>query len=180
MLTALATLMLVCAAPAQDGQNKSGEHAATLRAVFVLKLAPYLATDGARKATEYRIGLVGDDAVTAVAEKALADKKVDKLPVTVVVVDLDAAKQGKNVAQYDLLYVATTVAKVDLESVVKAHADKPVPIVCEQAGFAAMGGGVQLFVKDNGLKLEVNGDALKKQGLQVSANLQKLSQRGPR
>jgi hypothetical protein len=183
LLGAIATVAFVAALPAQSGNVRPAtddERAAVLRAVFVLKLAPYLAIDGDRKGKEYRIGLVGDDGVTAVAEKALADKKVDKLPVKVVVIDLETARQGKDTAKYDLLYVAGTVAKADLERVVKSHADKPVPIVCEQPGFAAMGGGVQLFVKENGLKLEVNAESLKQQGVQVSANLQKLSQRGPR
>jgi hypothetical protein len=66
-----------------------------------------------------------------------------------------------------------------LKKVVQSHGDKPVPIVCERPGFAGAGGGVQLFVQDNLIRFEINGEALKKQGVRASPQFLKLSRKGP-
>ncbi len=179
-LTVGALSLLASLAPAQNGNVVGKEnHAATLRAMVVLKIAPYLTVAGGEKRKEFRIGIVGEDSVTAVAEKLLSGKKVDTATVKVVVIDVATAAKGKDVGKYDLLYLATAIGKDDLAAIVKVHAEKAVPLVSERDGFAASGGSVQLFVKDNGLRFEVNGDALKKQGLEASSHLLKLSQKGP-
>jgi hypothetical protein len=177
-----AFLLFASLAPAQNGVvvPRENSHAALLRAMVVLKIAPYLTVEGAAKAKEYRIGIVGADNVTAIADKQLTGKKIDSATVKVVVVDVQTAKQGTDTAKYDLLYLATALEKDDVAAIVKAHAEKPVPLICERGGFAASGGSVQLFVKDNGLRFEVNGDSLKAQGIEASSQLLKLSQKGPR
>lgn len=184
---ALATLLPAAgltAAP-QDGATAqdpaAAERAATLRATFVLKMAPYMAPETAPKTPPktYRIALVGDDAVTQVAAKALAGKKVDDRAVEIVVVPVADAVAGKGTANCDLMYVAANVDAERLKKVVQSHTDKPVPIVCERAGFAGGGGGVQLFVQDNLIRFEVNAEALKKQGMRASPQLLKLSRKGP-
>lgn len=128
----------------------------------------------------YRIGLVGADQVTAVAPSQLAGKKVEDAVVTLVVLTPEQAIAGPLAGSYDLLYVAANVDAEQLRQIVDSHADKPVPLVCRSRGFARMGGGVQLFVKDNGIRFEINVDALRKQGVRVDPQLRKLSREGPR
>lgn len=167
------------AAAAQD--PAAAERAATLRATFLLKMAPYLApeTPPKKPPKTYRIAVVGDDAVTQVAAKLLAGKKVDERPVEIVVVSLADAAAGKGTGDCDLMYLAGNVDAEQLKKVVQSHADKPLPIVCERPGFATGGGAVQLFVQDNLIRFEVNAEALKKQGMRASPQLLKLSRKGP-
>lgn len=185
LVWAIATATSVLAAVAQEPtaaqDPAAAERAATLRATFLLKMAPYVAPETPPKPPPktYRIALVGDDAVTQVAAKALAAKKVDDRAVEIVVVSLADAAAGKGTENCDLMYVAANVDAEQLKKVVQIHADKPVPIVCERAGFVGGGGGVQLFVQDNLIRFEVNAEALKKQGVRASPQLLKLSRKGP-
>lgn len=179
--TAVSTLAATAQQPDAAQDPAAAERAATLRAMFLLKMAPYMAPETPPKTPPktYRIALVGDDAVTQIAAKALAGKKVDDRTVEIVVVSLADATAGKGTEGCDLLYVAGNVDAEQLKKVVQGHADKPVPIVSERAGFAAGGGGVQLFVQDNLIRFEINAEALKKQGVRASPQFLKLSRKGP-
>lgn len=185
LVWAIATAASALAATAQElaaaQDPAAAERAATLRAAFVLKMAPYMAPETPPKTPPktYRIALVGDDAVTQVAAKALAGKKVDDRTVEIVVVPIADAAAGKGTGNCDLMYVAGNVDAEQLKKIVQSHGDKPLPIVCERAGFAGGGGGVQLFVQDNLIRFEVNGEALKKQGVRASPQFLKLSRKGP-
>lgn len=164
----------------QDTDGKA--RAAMLRASIVLKIAPYLTVDApppAQPATTFRIAVVGNDPVAAAMLANLPGKKVGAATVTVIAIDPEAAAAGRLADGYDLLWIAESVDAAVVRKIVAAHAARPVPLVCERAGFARDGGGVQLFVQDNGLRFEVNADALKKQGMRASPQLQKLSRRGP-
>jgi len=162
--------------PAQDGDAE--RRAAALRAMVVLKIAPYLTTHRSG-GKEYRIAVVGSDLVTAAIQKHLPDKKVESSAIKVVELSLAHARSGDHAGEYDLVFVAASVDANALPEIVRGHADKPVPIVCERPGFAALGGGVQLFVQDNNVRFDVNVDALRVQGVKVAAQLQKLSRKGP-
>lgn len=185
LVWAIATALSGPAVTAQESTTAqdptAAERAATLRATFVLKMAPYLAPETPPKTPpkSYRIALVGDDAVTQIAAKALAGKKVDDRTVEIVVVPLADAVAGKGTETCDLMYVAANVDAEQLKKLLQSHGDKPVPILSERAGFAAAGGGVQLFVQDNLIRFEVNVEALKKQGMRASPQLLKLSRKGP-
>lgn len=134
----------------------------------------------AEKPRPYRIGLVGKDDVTTVAPRHIADKKVGSRPTVTVVVPLEQATQGPKTDDYDLLYVAAPIEPAVLQQILASHAAVPVPIVSTRPGFVADGGGVQLFVQDNLVRFEVNAEVLKRQGVHVDSQLQKLSKRGPR
>lgn len=159
----------------------AAERAATLRAMFLLKVAPYLTRESPVEPPPkvYRMAVVGDDAVTKVAQTVLAGKKVDDRTVEIVAVAVADAAAGKGTADCDLMYVATTVDAEQVKKIVASHADKPVPLVGEHRGFAAGGAAVQLFVQDNLIRFEANVEALKKQGIRGSPQLLKLSRKGP-
>lgn len=149
--------------------------------MVILSIAPYVTADtqSAAKRRRYRIGVVGVDAVAAVALRELPGKKVDQWCVTVTEVEPKAAANGSAAADLELLWIAASIDDATLQRIIAANADKPVVLICERAGFAALGGGVQLFVQDNRIRFEVNADALKKQGLRPSSQLLKLSRKGP-
>lgn len=158
---------------------------AELRAGTVLKLAAYLTPEkpaprpAGSKAPPFRIGLLGHDAVTVIAPKTLPGKSVGDTVATVVEIRSLTAIEGRAAELCDLLYVAPSIDDEVLARIVAVHADKPMPIVCERPGFAAGGGGVQLFVEDKDVRFEVNVDALKAQGIKASPHLLKLSRKGP-
>lgn len=198
-------LLLLCSALAGIGGGTARgqdpdpqERAAVLRAMVILKIAPYLAPEPKPaprapaptppKAGEqapgptYRIGLCGHDDVSAAAAKHLPQKRVGDAAVATVAVPAAsaAAPRGDEPRPYDLLYIAADTPHDVVARIVAAHANEPVPLVCEQRGFAARGGGVQLFVQDNTLRFEVNVDALKQQGVRASPQLLKLSKEAPK
>lgn len=166
---------------------------AVLRAGTVLKLAGYLTpekpppppkekgkeTGRERPPPPFRIGLLGQDAVTAAAMATLPGKPVGDAKAVVVEVATLTAIEGHAADACDLLYVAESIDDKVLERVVAMHADKPMPIVCERPGFAAAGGTIQLFVEDKDLRFEVNTDMLRTQGMKASPQLLKLSRKGP-
>ncbi len=185
MLVALALALAAARSPCQQKAAAPIEadpkaRAAMLRASVILKIAPFLAVDDAprKEGTEYRITIVGTDAVATAIIATLPGKKVDAAAVVVAEVDPKDAAAGKAPA-CELLYIAASIDDATARRIVEAYADRPVPIVCERAGFVAAGGGVQLFVQDNNLRFEVNADALKRQGVRASPQLLKLSRKGP-
>ena len=164
-------------AAAQDVDAKA--RAGMLRASIVLKIAPYLTVEGApARSSGYRIGIIGTDPVAVAAIANLPGKKVDGATVSVVEISLADALAGKT-SQCDVVYIAASVDTPLVKTIVAANAQRPVPFVCERAGFAKSGGGVQMFVQDNVVRFEINAEALKEQGVRVSPQLLKLSRKGP-
>ena len=172
-------LAMVLASGIAIAQSASADaRAAALRATVLLKLAPYVPSDATvAKGKPYRIGVVGKDAVATAVLRELPGKTVEQATVTVAELTPNAAAQGTDA--FELLCIADSVDDVTLACIVAAHREKPVVLVCERPGFAALGGGVQLFVKDNCVRFEINGEALKRQGLRPSAQVLKLSRKGP-
>lgn len=181
LLPALVAALAAQGPAVQDGQEADAERrSALLRAMVVLKIAPYLTSATPRPAgSEYRIAIVGSDLVSAAILKHLPGKKVDDATVRVIELPLARARSGDRAADYDLLYIASSVDTAALPEILRSHANKPVPVFCERPGFAHLGGGVQLFIQDNGIRFEVNSEALRAQGIKVPAQLLKLSRKGP-
>lgn len=128
---------------------------------------------------EYRIGLLGDDDTVAVAKKVLPGKKIGDAKVVLVTVSAEDAASGRAAQQCDVLYLAASVDGEALTKVLAAYEKHPLTLASNRPGFAAAGGTVQMFLKDGGLKFEVNRDALQKQHLAASAQLLKHSEKGP-
>ena len=182
LLTSGPALRAQEAAKPAPQEPSAEERAASLRAMIVLKMAPYLAPETPPKQSPkiYRLVVVGTDAVTEVVRKQMAGKRLEERTIEVVAVTPADAATGKGTADADLMYLASTVDEATVKKVLEVHADKPLPTVCERPGFAAQGGGIQLFVQDNLIRFEANADALKKQGMRASPQLLKLSRKGPR
>jgi hypothetical protein len=115
-----------------------------------------------------------------VAPRHLNGLKVGDAVAATVDVPLAEAIAAKPPQRYDLLYIAGSVDRASLVKILASHQQVAIPTVATRPGFAAMGGGVQLFVQDNCVRFEINADVLKKQGLHVGAPLHKHSKQGPR
>jgi hypothetical protein len=161
-------------------QGQGTASAASLHAMMMLKIAPYLTPAAGAPKQQYRVAVVGTDDVAAAVIELLPGKKVGSATATATAVPLERAIAGNDAGSYELLYVAASVGAEALAKIVASHADKPVVLVSLRPGFAAQGGSVQLFVRDNGVRFEVQAEALKKQGLAINSYLLRLSSRGPR
>jgi len=159
--------------------------AAAVRAALLYKIASYLEVekpksgDSAPPAKRYRIGVLGDDATIATARKILPGKTVGDAKVVVVDITAEDAAAGRVAEKCDLLYLAAALDADTVQKIVAQLAQKAVPLVCAQPGFAAAGGTIQLFVKDGGTRFQVNTGTLRRQGLRASPQLLKHSQKGP-
>jgi len=156
--------------------------AAVVRAMIILKIAPHLRfPDVAKKGAPFRIGVVGRDLLANAIRDKLPGKLVGKRKVVVEVIDPDVAAKAQR-RTHDLLYVATTVTAPKVEAIVKRHERLATVLICEQAGFAHQGGGIQLFVtkKEKKVRFEINQRTLKKQKVRANPHLLKLSTQGPR
>ena len=181
-----AVLLLATGMFAQESaQNPEADaKAAAVRAAFLFKFASYLTNespgpDPRKPPSEYRIGIVGDDATAAIAKKLLPGKKIGEARIVIVTISADDAEAGRAASQCDILYIATPIEDASLTKIVAAHASKPVPMVCERPGFAAAGGSIQLFVQGGGVRFEVNTSRLHEQKIKASSQLLRHSQPGP-
>ncbi|MGK0154452.1 MAG: hypothetical protein ACI9SE_001404 [Neolewinella sp.] len=153
-----------------------------LRAAYISKIAAYITTKAPSKPKQsnapYVIAVVGSDAFADAIIKLLPGKAINKRKVKVVVLDpAIAATTTKH--QHQLLYVATSLNATVVARIVASHAKLATPLMSCRAAFATKGGGVQLFIKNNKVKFEVNQKALKVQGMKASPQLLKLSTKGP-
>ena len=188
LATVLTAALFACAAPVTSAQEASEpqattqdkQHAAKLRATVILRMAPFLATPGLRDPEKkYRICVVGKDPLGLAILRYLPGRSVGKHEVEVVQVD-PAVAAATTRRTYDLVYVAITVDPATTAKIIERHRKIATPLVCERPGFAASGGGIQLFVRKNKVRFEINRDALERQGVKPSPQLMKLSVRGPR
>jgi hypothetical protein len=181
MLATLATASAQEPPASRPALSEAAQHAANVRIRTIHLIAPYIQRDPApaSKPQSYRIAIVGRDDVAAIAAEKLAGKKVDEVLVTVVETPVGRAEEGKDSDQYDLLYIAASIDEASRKRIIDSHVGRPVVLVCEAPGFAKAGGGVQLFIKDNNIRFDVNAEAIRRQGLRAAAHLLKLAKKGP-
>jgi hypothetical protein len=175
----LAALLTTAAATAQEKGRQQGDVAAdAVKAAFVLKFASYVQPETPRPATApVRIGFVGDDPTAATARKILPGKTLGAARVEVIALTFEQALAGAHGCH--LLYVGSPIEPGPMTKLIHAHARTPTALLSEQPGFAAAGGGIQLFVQDKNIRFEVNAEALRRQGLQMSSQVLKHSIKGP-
>jgi hypothetical protein len=155
--------------------------AALLRATMILRVASYIqpTTPPAKKPVQLCIGVVGDDPTARWLREQMTGKRfADRDLVVQAIAVADATRPAKP-NSLELLYLAADLDATTVARITAAHADRPLTLLSERPGFAANGGSVQLFLKDNFLRFEINSEAMKRQGLVPDSQLLKLSQRGP-
>lgn len=172
-------------AQAAHQEPEAAAKAGAVGAAMLLKVAGYIEVQAPKPGDpppapkKHRIGVVGSDPTAMAVKKTLPGKSVGGAKVEVVTVTADDAAAGRAAAQCDLLYIASAIDAETVAKIVAQQASKPVPLVSTQPGFVVAGGGVQLFVQDGRMRFDVNTEALRGQGLHVSAQLLKHSKKGP-
>lgn len=173
-------MALAAVSTATVAQGKRAEKPENVKAMMLAKFAAFLNRTNAPKPGKeqpLRIGIVGTDATAAAAQKALPGRQVDGRTVAIVTVAIDDAKAGR--AACDMLYLAADVEPDAVTAIVGAHKSLPMPLICERKGFAAKGGGIQLFLDGDNVRFEVNQEALTAQGIEPAPQFLSLSRRAP-
>jgi YfiR/HmsC-like len=169
--------------PPRAGPPLSPEsRAAQLRATMILRVASYIqpTTAPAKKPAPLTIGVVGDDPTARWLLQQMNGQRFGDRDLVVRSVAATDVTVPERTDAMVLLYLAADVDAATVTRLTAACADRPLALLCERPGFVAAGGTVQLFVRDNFLRFEINSEAMKRQGLVPDSQLQKLSQRGPR
>ena len=138
-----------------------------IKTVFVFNFTKYIQWEGT--GDEFIIGVLGDDAETFNALKAMANQKTVSGRKIVI-------KSIKSSSEYELcniLYITGDKSKKLGE--VKAKNLKNTLIVTEKEGMAEKGSGINFVKKDGKLRFELNEKEVEKSGLKVSSQLKGLA-----
>jgi hypothetical protein len=75
----------------------------------------------------------------------------------------------------EIVFISRDIDRSILSEIISKAKGKPVLTISEINGFAALGGGINFFSKDNRLQFEINPGVVKTQGLKLSSRLLKLA-----
>ncbi len=157
------------AAPA-DEAAMSKEY--QVKAVFLFNFAMFVewpASAFAEVSSPIRIGILGADSFAKTVERYIEGGTVrDRKLVAVVCHRIEDAKDCQ------ILFVSRT-AQARIAEILAACGSAPVLLVGESEGFAARGGVINFFIKDNKVKFEIYPDAAQRRGIRISSELLKLA-----
>lgn len=156
-----------------------------IRAQFLRHFCSYVAWQESRFEADdapFVIGVVGDDPFGRLLEQTFEDEEVQDRAVRIrragKYAELD--EEGRDaLRECHALVVAETDRAVQ-GRIIEALAEHGVLLIAHEPGFAAAGGHIQTFVRENKVRFEVNRKALQAAALNCRAALLKLSRRGPR
>jgi len=131
--------------------------------------APEQRPDARPSGEVFRIGVLGKDPFGAVLEDTVRGKRVKDRPVAI-----ERSQSVEQLYACHLLFICAS-ERDRLAEHLAALQDRPILTVGETAGFAALGGILNLFFEGRKLRFEVNPQAAERCGLQLSAKLLKLA-----
>jgi len=131
---------------------------------------------------KFIIGVLGKDRASASLDKVAETKKVDDKKVVI-----QRFKSMEDYKPCHILFISGAAAgekdekaEERLAAALKQIKGKPVLIVTENEGLALKGAVINFFVDDNRVKFEINPEAAKGQGLEVSSKLLQLGKIVPK
>jgi hypothetical protein len=169
LITVLVLVFVSGFAPALHAQAPSREYA--LKAAFLfnfIKFVRWPETAFETPGEPLSLCILGEDPFGD-ALKSLVDKEVHNRPLAV---HTRAAAGSPSACQ--VVFISREESP-DLASVLSQMAGKPVLTVGETPGFAEKGGVINFFTQDQKLRFEINMDAARNAGLEISSNLLKLA-----
>ncbi|MCF8372298.1 MAG: YfiR family protein [Bacteroidales bacterium] len=118
---------------------------------------------------DFVIGVLGKSDIIAELENVASAKKVGTRTIVVKVFS-DVSK----IENCQILFIASNESD-QLDKAKAVLADKPTLFITDKKGMAKSGSGINFLEKDGKLKFELNKDNITKQGLKISADLEKLA-----
>jgi hypothetical protein len=168
---ALAWLLLV---PCLQTARAQSEY--QVKAVFLCRFAQYIdwpTNTFATAACPITIGVLGDDPFGVALDDAIKDETPQNRRLVV-----KRIKRPEDAADCQILFVSRS-EKPRLRHILE-HLEKTGTLtVGDSESFAQMGGVINFTIQGGKIRLEVNPDAARAQGLKISAQLMKLARLVP-
>jgi uncharacterized protein DUF4154 len=169
VLAATLPALLLVFLPAFGAAEISRQDLSQLKAVYLLNLAKLIEWPAGLSKDRWTLCVLGNDPFGSSLEQTLAGKTV----------------QGRNLAIYrsqhlqdlghcQILFISPS-EKNQLPAILGALKSSNILTVGEIDSFANLGGGINFFMDDNRLRLEINKSATDRAGLKLSSKVLKLA-----
>jgi hypothetical protein len=161
-------LLLPAHAISQDSEEGFISREYPLKALFIYNFASYI--DWPESAfvdpKSFTIGVLGSSPIAETLNQIATSKQISGRKIAIAqLVSINDIKQCQ------ILFIARSVSVAQERQVIDAMKDRPVLLVGESEGFAAIGGDVNFFIESNRVRFEINLAAMRKQGLKASSKL---------
>lgn len=169
LIAFMVTSLLVGATEAQSRARYSEEQ---VKAVFLLNVTHFVTWPDSERNYQnepFVFCVVGNTRFADELVAVLTGELIFMVQPLVVVCD-----DPSRVPPCDLLYVDKSV-KLSIKEIVNQTVNLSVLTVGDAAEFSREGGGVTLALSDNRIKLQINVDAVRRHGLQVSSKLLQIA-----
>jgi hypothetical protein len=140
-----------------------------LKALFIYNFSNYI--EWPQKAfaddkSPFVIGVLGTSPIEETLRQIAASKRIGARKISVLnFVSLN------DIQPCQVLFVARSVSAAQQRQVVEAMKNRPVLVVGESDGFAALGGDINFFVQANKIRFEINLAVMRQQELKASSKL---------
>jgi YfiR/HmsC-like len=171
LVSGLLLCHLAHTAVAQPESVINREH--TLKALFIYNFGSYVEWPSAAFQSNGRsfvIGVLGASPVESTLAEIASTKTIGGRRIVV-----ERFSNVASVKPCQILFLASDVSPRDEQTAIERLRDLPVLIVGESTGFAQRGGAVNFFIEANKIRFEINVDAARQRGLQISAKLLALA-----
>jgi len=143
-----------------------------LKAVFLCRFAQYVewpATAFVDTATPITIGILGDDPFGKIIEEATAGETPQNRKIVI-----KRFKRLEDVSPCQILFISKS-EKARIGQILKSLNGTGTLTVGDTEQFARMGGVINFTIQSGKVKLEINANAARSEGLKISAQLLKLA-----
>jgi len=158
-------------ASAQNADSESSEY--LIKAGFIYNFGKLVEWPGSafpQPTSPIVIGILGNDTFAATLEHVVEGKKIDARPF---VVKRLRWRKDFNCSCH-ILFIAAAET-MHAEDAILAQKNTPVLTIAERAGFARRGGVINFTLEDSKVRFEVNVDAARQVGLNISSRLLSLA-----
>ncbi|MDE3165063.1 MAG: YfiR family protein [Acidobacteriota bacterium] len=153
----------VCPLAAQAGSEYE------LKAAFLYKFASFVEWPREASNPPLCICVLGQDPFGPVLDRIVSGKRVNGRPFTV-----RRLRPGDPAQGCHILFIAASERR-RLKEILDSRQGEPVLTVSDIPGFCETGGGINLALQDNRVRLEINPIAVERAGLQASSRLLALA-----
>lgn len=143
-----------------------------IKAAFIHKFAMFIEWPEAafpQKDSPIIIGIVGRDPFGSALDHTVQGNRVNKRDFVI-----KRIPRGQDIADCHIVFISSAETR-RVRELVERLRDVPVLLVGETPGFARRGGTVNFRVEDNKVRFEINIDAAKRAGLNVSSKLLRVA-----
>ena len=169
MLLVVCVCAVAWAARAQDAEEGTINREYPLKALFLYNFAGYIewpAGTFANDESPFTIGILGKTPIDETLNQIAATKRISGRKIEIVhFVSVNDLKPCQ------ILFIANSVSPALQRKAIDAMKNRPVLIVGESDGFAAEGGDINFFLRDNKIRFEINVVTTRQQQLKVSSKL---------